>query len=51
MDSMDEPMENAADQLYADLEAELVDAVADFGVDELRQMVDTAEVIRRMRRI
>jgi hypothetical protein len=43
--------QQAADQLYAELEAELVDAVADFGLDELKQMVDTAEAIRRVRRM
>jgi hypothetical protein len=53
MDSGDNAlvMQKAADQLYADLEAELVSAVADFGVDELKQMVDTAEAIRRVRRM
>jgi hypothetical protein len=53
MGSRDNPlvMQKAADQLYADLEAELVSAVADFGVDELKQMVDTAEAIRRVRRM
>ena len=44
-------MQKAADQLYAALEAELVSAVADFGLDELKQMVDTAEAIRRVRRM
>jgi hypothetical protein len=39
------------DPLYADLEAQLVRAVADFGLDELTQMLDTAEAIRRVRRI
>ena len=39
------------DRFYADLETELANAVADFGVDELRQMVDTAEAIRRVRRM
>ena len=53
MASRDHPyvMQKAADELYADLEAELVDAVADFGLDELKQMVDTAEAIRRVRRV
>jgi len=37
--------------LYADLEAQLVRAVADFGLDELSQMLDTAEAIRRTRRL
>ena len=44
-------MQKAADQLYADLEAELVNAISDFGLDELKQMVDTAEAIRRVRRM
>ena len=53
MASRDNPhvMQQSADQLYADLEAELVNAVADFGLDELKQMVDTAEAIRRVRRM
>ncbi len=53
MASRDSPlvMQTAPDQLYAALEAELVSAVADFGVDELKQMVDTAEAIRRVRRM
>jgi hypothetical protein len=33
------------------LEAQLVRAVADFGVDELAQMLDAAEAIRRTRRL
>jgi hypothetical protein len=37
--------------LYADLEAQLVRAVADFGLDELTQMLDAAEAIRRIRRL
>jgi hypothetical protein len=40
-----------AQQRYADLEAELVNAVADFGLEELEQMVDAAEAIRRVRRL
>jgi hypothetical protein len=43
--------QQATHQLYADLEAELKDAIADFGVYELKQMVDTAEAIRRARGI
>lgn len=39
------------DYAYADLEAELVRAVADFGLAELHQMLDVAEVIRRTRRL
>lgn len=37
--------------VYLDLEAQLVRAVADFGVDELAQMLDAAEAIRRTRRL
>jgi len=40
-----------SDQLCADLEAQLVRAVADFGLDELTQMLDTAEALRRVRRM
>jgi hypothetical protein len=40
-----------SDQSWADLEAQLVRAVADFGLDELTQMLDTAEAIRRVRRM
>ena len=39
------------DHLYLDLEAQLVRAVADFGIDELAQMLDAAEAIRRTRRL
>lgn len=35
---------------YADLELRLLNAVADFGADELGQMLDAAEAIRRLRR-
>jgi hypothetical protein len=37
--------------VFAELEAQLVKAVADFGLDELSQLLDAAEAIRRMRRI
>jgi hypothetical protein len=40
-----------AAQLCTDLEAQLARAVADFGLDELAQMLDTAEAIRRVRRM
>ena len=43
--------QEVADQRYSDLEAELVNAVADFGLEELKQMVDAAEAIRRVRRV
>ena len=39
------------DPSCAELEAQLVRAVADFGLDELTQMLDTAEAIRRVRRM
>ena len=35
----------------ADLEAQLFKAVSDFGADELAQMLDAAEAIRRTRRL
>ena len=41
--------QQATDQLYAVLEAELAHAIADFGLNELQQLVDTAEAIRRVR--
>jgi hypothetical protein len=41
----------ATDRSYADLEAQLVRAVSDFGLEELHQMLDVAEVIRRTRRV
>jgi hypothetical protein len=39
------------DRPCADLEAQLARAVADFEVDELSQMLDAAEAIRRVRRL
>jgi len=42
---------SAADYTYADLEAQLLRAVSDFGLQELSQMLDVAEVIRRTRRL
>lgn len=53
MPNSDNPLaiQKAADQLYADLEAEVVNAISDFGLDELKQMVDAAEAIRRVRRM
>jgi len=44
-------VQKPTDRLCADLEAQLVRAVADFGLDELTQMLDTAEAIRRVRRM
>jgi hypothetical protein len=41
----------AADRVYADLEAQLIRAVSDFGFEELSQMIDVAEAIRRTRRV
>jgi hypothetical protein len=43
--------QSTAGNAYADLEAQLMRAVADFGLQELSQMVDTAEAIRRTRRL
>ena len=37
------------DHLYSDLETQLLDAVADFSVEELDQMLKTAAMIRRAR--
>lgn len=53
MPNIDGPLvtQKRPDQLYADLEAQLVMAVADFGLDELTQMLDAAEAIRRVRRL
>jgi hypothetical protein len=43
--------QSPADPAYADLEARLIRAVSDFGFEELNQMLDTAEAIRRTRRV
>ena len=43
--------QSPADPVYADLEARLIRAVSDFGFEELNQMLDTAEAIRRTRRL
>jgi hypothetical protein len=43
--------ETTADHVYAELEARLMRAVSDFGLQELNQMLDVAEVIRRTRRV
>ncbi|HEX7238005.1 MAG TPA: hypothetical protein VF405_13645 [Gammaproteobacteria bacterium] len=43
--------QSSADPAYADLEAQLVRAVSDFGLQELNQMLDVAEAIRRTRRL
>ena len=43
--------QSPAEPAYAELEAQLMKAVADFGLQELSQMVDTAEAIRRTRRL
>ena len=43
--------QSPADPVYADLEAQLIRAVSDFGFEELSQMLDTAEAIRRTRRL
>lgn len=36
---------------YTELELRLLNAVADFAADELSQMLDAAEAIRRLRRV
>jgi len=41
----------SASDSYADLEAQLIRAVSDFGFEELNQMLDVAEAIRRTRRV
>ena len=53
MPNADVPLDtqNRPESLYSDLEAQLVMAVADFGLDELTQMLDAAEAIRRARRL
>lgn len=53
MTNGDDPLvtQPQTDQRYLHLETELAKAVADFGVDELAQMLDTAEAIRRVRRL
>jgi hypothetical protein len=43
--------QSPADHAYADLEAQLMRAVSEFGLQELSQMVDAAEAIRRTRRL
>jgi hypothetical protein len=40
-----------ADNTYADLESQLMRAVSDFGLQELNQIIDVAEAIRRTRRV
>jgi hypothetical protein len=43
--------QSSANYSYADLEARLIKAVSDFGFEELNQMLDVAEAIRRTRRV
>jgi hypothetical protein len=43
--------QSSAGPTYADLEAQLIRAVSDFGLQELSQMIDVAEAIRRTRRL
>ena len=43
------PTQRQVDQLYEDLESRLLDAVADFGVDELHQVLQAAKAIRARR--
>jgi len=39
------------DTVYTELETQLLEAVADFGVEELSQMLDVATALRRARRL
>ena len=39
------------DTIYTELETRLLEAVADFGIDDLSQMLDVATAIRRARRL
>ena len=43
------PTQRQLDQQYDELETRLFEAVADFGVDELNQMLEAAETIRARR--
>jgi hypothetical protein len=43
--------QSPADCVHAELESKLIRAVADFGLQELSQMLDVAEAIRRTRRV
>ena len=44
-------IQKRADGPCAQLEDQLMDAVADFGTEELSQMLDAADAIRRLRRV
>ena len=44
------PTQRQVDQMYDDLESRLLDTVADFGIDELHQVLQAAKVIRARRR-
>ena len=45
----DPPTQQQLDQVYDDLETRLFEAVADFGVEELHQMLEAAQTIRARR--
>ena len=45
----DRPTQRQIDQKYDDLETQLFEAVADFGLDELQQMLEAAKTIRARR--
>jgi hypothetical protein len=45
------PFAQQTDTRYAELETQLLEAVADFGVEELNQMLDAAKALRRVRRL
>jgi hypothetical protein len=40
-----------ADGPYAGLELQLLNAISDFGTEELGQLLDVVEAIRRLRRV
>ena len=42
---------DAHNSVYAELETQLLEYVSDFGVDELTQMLNAAEALRRARRL
>ena len=51
MVNSDRPAVGSTEQGYEELEAELMRAVSDFGHEELNQLIDAAEAIRRTRRV
>jgi hypothetical protein len=49
--ALSHPLERKPETIYADLETQLLEAVADFGADELSQLLDAAKALRRIRRL